>query len=66
VVDLYVEPPNSPVTGRDVQRRQTELGVSLSLDPPPSRLGIPLPALGLSYRIAGDLSGWRLAIGAPF
>ena len=66
LVDLYAEPPRSPVTGRDTQRRQTELGLSLTLEPRPTRLGIPLPALGISYRFAGDLSGWRLAIGAPF
>lgn len=66
MVDLYAQPPTSPVSGRDAQRRQTELGLSFTLDPRPTRLGIPLPAVGLSYRFAGDLSGWRLAIGAPF
>jgi hypothetical protein len=66
LVDAYVMPPTSPLTGHDADRWQKELGFSLTLDPRPSRLGIALPALGVSYRIAGELSGWRLAIGAPF
>jgi hypothetical protein len=66
LLDVYFKPPTSPLTGRDADRYQKEVGFSFSLDPRPRWLGIPLPALGLSYRIAGDLSGWRLAIGAPF
>jgi hypothetical protein len=66
ILDDYINPPTSPLTGRDADRYQKEIGFSLSLAPSPSRLGVPLPALGVSYRIAGELSGWRLAIGAPF
>ena len=66
LLDAYLHPPTSPITGRDADHYQKEIGISLSLEPRPSRLGVPLPALGVSYRIAGELSGWRLAIGAPF
>jgi hypothetical protein len=66
LLDVYVEAPTSPITHRDADRYQKEVGFSLGLDPRPTALGIPLPALGVSYRIAGDLSGWRLAFGAPF
>ena len=66
LVDVYAIPPRSPVSSQDIQRTQMEPGLSFSLEPRPARLGIPLPALGISYRIAGELSGWRLAIGAPF
>ncbi len=66
LLDAYINPPTSPLTGRDADRYQKEIGFSLSLYPRSSRLGIALPALGVSYRIAGELSGWRLAIGAPF
>jgi hypothetical protein len=66
LLDVYLEAPTSPITHRDADRYQKEVGFSMSLEPRPTALGIPLPALGVSYRIAGDLSGWRLAIGAPF
>lgn len=66
VVDFYADPPTSPVTGRDAPRLQRELGVSFALEPRPAAFGIPLPSIGLSYRSAGDLSGWRLAIGESF
>ena len=64
--DVYIEAPTSPITHRDADRYQKEVGFSLSLDPRPAALGISLPALGVSYRIAGNLSGWRLAFGMPF
>jgi hypothetical protein len=66
IVDDYAVPPTSPLTGRKAQHLQAEAGFTLNLAPRPSRLGVPLPSIGLSYRSAGDLSGWRLAIGAPF
>jgi hypothetical protein len=66
LLDIYINTPTSPTTGQGTERYQTEVGFSLTLDPRPSRLGVRLPALGLSYRIAGELSGWRLAIGVPF
>jgi hypothetical protein len=28
--------------------------------------GIPVPRLGIGYRVAGVLSGWRLVIGDAF
>lgn len=66
LLDTYLVQPMSILTGRKVERWQGEIGFSLSLFPAPQRLGMGVPALGFSYRIAGDLSGWHLAIGRPF
>ena len=66
LLDTYLAQPMSIITGRRVDRWQGEVGFSLSLFPAPQRLGLAVPALGFSYRIAGDLSGWHLAIGRPF
>lgn len=66
LLDAYLEPPLSIITGRKSDRWQGEVGFSLSLSPAPQLLGAAVPALGFSYRIAGELSGWHLAIGRPF
>ena len=66
LLDTYLEPPTSILTGRKTDRWQGEVGFSLSLSPAPQLLGAAVPALGFSYRIAGELSGWHLAIGRPF
>ena len=66
LLDTYLEPPLSIITGRKSDRWQGEVGFSLSLSPAPQLLGAAVPALGFSYRIAGELSGWHLAIGRPF
>jgi hypothetical protein len=63
--DWFIDPPRSPIAGRRVEPLQGELGVMLGLVPMPSLASIEAPRLGLSYRFAGSLSGWRLVIGAP-
>jgi hypothetical protein len=65
-VDVYVDPPTGPTTGIDVPEVQFESGVLLDTRPGLKFLRMPLPQIGLSYRFAGDLSGLRFVIGAPF
>lgn len=66
ILDLNVDPPSGPVTQLEVPRAQAEIGVVLGLQPR-ARIGrVPLPRIGLSYRVAGDLSGWRIVLGEPF
>ena len=65
-VDVYLDPPTGPTTGIDVPRVQFESGLLLDTRPSLKILRIPLPSVGLSYRFAGDLSGVRFVIGAPF
>jgi hypothetical protein len=43
-----------------------ETGLMLRLRPMPSIWGIAAPRLGLSYRFADELSGWRFVIGETF
>jgi len=66
LVDLYLDAPTAPVSGVSADTWQQEVGVSLTLTPRPRWRLISLPALGLGYRFAGPLSGWRLAFGMPF
>jgi hypothetical protein len=65
-VDVYLDPPTGPTTGIDVPRVQFESGLLLNTRPSLKVLRMPLPGIGLSYRFAGDLSGLRFVIGAPF
>jgi hypothetical protein len=66
VLDVYVDPPTGPTTGLDVPEVQFETGLAFGTRPRWSIWKIPLPRLGISYRLAGDLSGIRFVIGAPF
>jgi hypothetical protein len=65
ILDLVPDPPATP-TGVKPSALQLEAGITFNGDPRP-RLG-PLrwPRLGFGYRFAGDFSGWRIVIGAPF
>ena len=65
-IDTYLHAPRSPASGLPAQMVQTTLGVSAFRQPDRRFLGIPMPALGVAYRIAGDQSGWYLAFGRPF
>jgi hypothetical protein len=66
VLDVYVDPPTGPTTGLDVSRVQLETGLALGTRPVWHVWRMPMPRLGISYRFAGDLSGIRFVIGAPF
>jgi hypothetical protein len=66
VLDVYVDPPTGPATGLDVPEAQFETGLAFGTRPRWRVWKIPLPRLGISYRFAGDLSGIRFVIGAPF
>jgi hypothetical protein len=45
---------------------QLELGFSLKGEPRPQLGPLRWPRLGFGYRFAGQFSGWRIVIGAPF
>jgi hypothetical protein len=64
--DVYLDPPTGPATGIDVPTVQFESGLVFDTRPKFEILGLPWPRIGLSYRFAGDISGVRLVIGAPF
>lgn len=66
VLDWYPDPPTGPATGIDIPAVQFELGMMLGTRPALRWKRVPIPRIGLSYRFAGDISAWRLVIGAPF
>lgn len=65
-VDAYLDPPSGPTTGVEAPRVQFEAGILLGTRPQLRVLRLPVPRVGLSYRFAGDLSGVRIVIGAPY
>lgn len=66
VVDIYFNAPEGPASGISARTLQFEVGLMLNLTPNWEIHGVPLPRLGLGYREAGVLSGWRLVLGEPF
>jgi hypothetical protein len=66
IADIVPDPPDLPLKGREQSVMQLELGVTFNLDPRPVIGSWRWPRLGFGYRMAGDFSGWRIVIGAPF
>ena len=66
VGDIYLDAPHGPQSGISARTLQFEFGVMFGLNPMYRLWGIALPRLGIGYRDAGILSGWRLVIGEPF
>jgi hypothetical protein len=66
VTDLYFDAPTGPGSGISARTVQFEAGFMLGADPMWEIHGFALPRIGVGYRVAGVLSGWRLVIGDPF
>jgi hypothetical protein len=66
IADVIGDPPTLPLAGAQKQPLQLELGVMFGTRPEWRVWRVPVPRLGIGYRIAGDFSGWRLAFGGPF
>jgi hypothetical protein len=66
LVDIYFDAPSGPASGISARTIQMEAGLMLGVRPMWQIHGIELPRLGIGYRLAGELSGWRLAISDPF
>jgi len=65
-MDYYFHAPEDPASGLSSRTLQFETGLMLGVKPMWQVWGLSLPRLGLGYRFAGTLSGWRLVIGDPF
>jgi len=65
ILDVIPDPPAAPA-GVKPSSLQLELGFTLNADPRPQLRWLNWPRLGIGYRFAGDFSGWRIVIGAPF
>jgi hypothetical protein len=66
VFDLIADPPTAPVANAREVPIQAEFGVTLASRPRLKIWKLDAPRLGLGYRLAGELSGWRVVIGVPF
>lgn len=66
VSDIYFDAPHGPQSGISAKTLQFEGGLMFGANPMYQVWGIPLPRLGIGYRSAGVLSGWRLVLGDPF
>jgi hypothetical protein len=65
IIDVVPDPPATPA-GVKPAVVQLETGFTLNGDPRPQIGRVRWPRLGFGYRFAGDFSGWRIVIGAPF
>jgi hypothetical protein len=66
ILDLIADPPTAPVAGGREEPGQAEFGITFATQPRLKVGRFDVPRLGFGYRIAGDLSAWRLVIGQPF
>jgi hypothetical protein len=66
IFDLIVDPPTAPVAEGRKQPIQAEFGFTLSTRPALKIWRFDAPGIGLGYRLAGELSSWRIVIGVPF
>ncbi|MDQ2640761.1 MAG: hypothetical protein M3Y79_09315 [Pseudomonadota bacterium] len=66
IVDIVPDPPELPEDAGEQSVVQLELGFTLNAEPRPRISRWRWPRLGFGYRVAGDFSGWRIVIGAPF
>ncbi len=64
--DVYFNAPSGPASGIAARTVQFEAGLMFGAQPMWKVYGYDLPRLGIGYREAGILSGWRLVIGDPF
>jgi len=66
VLDIYANPPSGPASGISTRTLQGEVGLMFGTNPTYQVLGLDVPRLGIGYRAAGSLSGWRIVFGSPF
>jgi hypothetical protein len=66
IFDVVGDPPTAPVTNAEEAPLQAEFGLTIASRPRVKIWRFDAPRLGFGYRLAGELSSWRLAIGAPF
>ncbi len=66
IFDVIFDPPTAPLSDGEREPVQLELGVTWHTRPAVKIWKFDAPRLGIGYRVAGDLSAWRIVIGAPF
>jgi hypothetical protein len=66
IADVFFNAPSGASSGISPRTFQYEIGLMFGVVPRWEIHGWPLPRLGVGYREAGVLSGWRLVLGDPF
>jgi hypothetical protein len=64
--DFIGDPPTAPLADAEEVPIQAEFGITFSTRPRLKIWRFDAPRLGAGYRVAGELSGWRIVIGVPF
>lgn len=66
IFDVIGDPPTAPVANAEEAPMQAEFGITFATRPRFKIWRFDAPRLGFGYRLAGELTAWRLVIGAPF
>ncbi|HTU64541.1 MAG TPA: hypothetical protein VMF52_01210 [Steroidobacteraceae bacterium] len=66
ICDAILDPPTAPVADAGKEPGQIEFGVTIATRPRVKIWKFDTPRLGLGYRMAGDLSAFRIVLGVPF
>ena len=66
VLDVYPQAPTGALIGTQLPVVNLEAGLTFNWSPLPRVWRFDWPRLGISYREAGIVSGWRIVLGAPF
>jgi hypothetical protein len=66
IIDFIGDPPSAPLADAGQEPFQVELGITLSSRPRFKIWRFDTPRVGFGYRMAGDLSAWRIVLGVPF
>jgi hypothetical protein len=64
--DYVADPPTAPLANGTEAPAQAEFGITLATRPRLKIWRFDAPRVGIGYRIAGELSAWRLVLGVPF
>jgi hypothetical protein len=66
MADIYLDAPSGPASGVSPHTVQFETGLMFGTAPMWRIHRYELPRIGIGYRFAGQLSGWRLVLSEPF
>jgi hypothetical protein len=66
IFDAILDPPTAPLAGANEEPGQAEFGITLATRPRIKLWKFDAPRIGFGYRLAGDLSAFRIVLGVPF
>jgi hypothetical protein len=64
--DAILDPPTAPLARAEEAPAQAEFGITFATRPRIKLWKFDAPRLGFGYRMAGDLSAFRIVLGVPF